>query len=134
MKRQKSRTHYITLFCIACGAALIMIYAATSARLQSCVPPPTGMVGWWPGDGNADDISGYGNNGTLQNGATATATGKVAQTFHFDGNGQFVETSNSGALMFERSEPFSMDAWVRTSTTARNLFITAKEQNSGDFI
>src|SRR5204863_85354 len=23
---------------------------------SSCTPPPAGMVSWWPGDGNADDI------------------------------------------------------------------------------
>src|SRR5207249_3535179 len=33
----------------------------------SCAPPPAGLVSWWPGDGNADDIVG-GNNGSLQNG------------------------------------------------------------------
>src|SRR5262245_10935955 len=33
-----------------------------------CAPPPAGMVGWWPGDGNADDIQGS-NNGTLEGGA-----------------------------------------------------------------
>src|SRR5439155_8470225 len=31
----------------------------------TCVTPPSGMVSWWPGDGNANDIQG-GNNGTLQ--------------------------------------------------------------------
>src|SRR5262249_44765099 len=30
---------------------------------------PDGIAGWWPGDGNANDIVG-GNNGTLQGGAT----------------------------------------------------------------
>jgi hypothetical protein len=35
----------------------------------TCFPPPAGMVAWWPGDGNANDVVG-GNNGTVQNGAT----------------------------------------------------------------
>jgi len=31
-----------------------------------CTPPPSGLVSWWPGDGNALDIQ-DGNDGTLQN-------------------------------------------------------------------
>ncbi len=31
---------------------------------NTCVSPPSGMLGWWPGDGNANDIVGQ-NNGTL---------------------------------------------------------------------
>jgi hypothetical protein len=43
-----------------------------------CLAPPSGLVSWWPGDGNASDIQ-SGNDGTLQivhnrtNGATAEA-------------------------------------------------------------
>lgn len=44
------------------------------------VTPPAGLIGWWPGDGDARDISGNNNNGTLQNGA-GVAIGKVGQTF-----------------------------------------------------
>jgi Concanavalin A-like lectin/glucanases superfamily len=44
---------------------------------------PSGQVGWWSGDGNANDIAGA-NNGTLQNGA-GFAVGKVGQGFQFNG-------------------------------------------------
>jgi hypothetical protein len=47
------------------------------------INPPSGLVGWWPGDGKTDDIIG-GNAGTLQGGATF-ALGKVAQAFKLDG-------------------------------------------------
>ena len=33
--------------------------------------PTNGLVGWWPFNGNANDESGNGNNGTV-NGATLT--------------------------------------------------------------
>ena len=26
------------------------------AAAGACLPPPHGMVAWWPGDGNANDI------------------------------------------------------------------------------
>ena len=45
------------------------------AKAQSCVAAPSGLVSWWPGDGNPTDIQ-NGNDGTLVNGATF-ATGLV---------------------------------------------------------
>jgi len=49
------------------------IYAAGSAGICKpsipCVPPPSDSVGWWTGDGSANDVVGA-NNGSLQNGAT----------------------------------------------------------------
>lgn len=38
--------------------------AASFVAAQSCVPPPAGLVGWWPGDGSANDITDE-NDGTL---------------------------------------------------------------------
>jgi len=46
-----------------------------TANLMAQVPsyvPTNGLVGWWPFNGNANDESGNGNNGTV-NGATLTA-------------------------------------------------------------
>lgn len=73
-----------------------------------CTPPPSGMVAWYPGEGNANDIQGT-NNGTLQNGATF-ATGKVGQAFNFDGADDYVEVLDSVVL---RPAQVSLDTWVR---------------------
>src|SRR5258706_12138744 len=48
---------------------------------QSCTPPASGLVSWWPGNGNTFDVAGT-NNGTLQ-GNAAFAAGKVGQAFTF---------------------------------------------------
>src|SRR2546426_844471 len=42
-----------------------------------CVPAPSGLVSWWRGNGDANDVVG-GNNGTLQGGVTFVP-GKVGQ-------------------------------------------------------
>src|SRR5262249_36974468 len=66
---------FLALSAIALATALFMLiwerHASRVAAQSSpaCVTPPSGMVAWWPGDGNANDIQGS-NNGTLQNGAT----------------------------------------------------------------
>ena len=46
--------------------AALPLFAA--AQVPSYVPA-NGLVGWWPFNGNANDESGNGNNGTV-NGAT----------------------------------------------------------------
>jgi hypothetical protein len=43
---------------------LLVLTLASHAIAQNCLQPPAGLVGWWPGDGNANDIQ-DGNNGTL---------------------------------------------------------------------
>jgi streptogramin lyase len=75
----------------------------------TCAGPPSGMVGWWPGDGNANDIVGT-NNGTFQN--PTFGTGKVDQAFLLDGISQFVNGGNSSSVQVSAGD-FTVDAWVR---------------------
>jgi hypothetical protein len=53
--------------------------------------PTNGLVGWWPFNGNANDESGNGNNGTV-NGATLTTDrfGNANKAYSFDGNDSIV--------------------------------------------
>src|SRR5262249_12489632 len=60
-----------------------------TGRTPACVVPPANAVSWWPGDGNANDLTG-GNNGTLQGGATFAA-GNVGQAFQFNGSATYVQ-------------------------------------------
>ena len=76
------------------------------------IPPPAGMVSWWPGDGNANDIV-DGNPGTLQGGATF-APGKVGQAFSFDGLDDYVVMPDSVNL--DLTEQFTLDAWINPSS------------------
>ncbi len=57
----------------------------SNAQVPNYVPS-NGIVGWWPFNGNANDESGNGNNGTV-NGATLTADrlGNVNTAFSFNG-------------------------------------------------
>jgi len=85
-----------------------MMLALRSANAQ-CDPPPSGIVAWWPGEGNATDIVGT-NNGSLIGGVTY-ASGEVGQAFQFDGTG-YVDVPTSGAL---NSYPITMMAWINTT-------------------
>jgi hypothetical protein len=91
-----------------------------------CVPTPSGMVSWWPGDGNAMDIA-NGNHGTLQNGATS-APGRVAQAFALDGVDDYIQF---GDILDGLNGGFTLDAWIQTTSTVGNKAIIAKHWTTG---
>ena len=94
------------------------IFNAGSSGKCKCVPPPLGMVSWWPGDGNANDIK-DGNHGTLVNGATFGA-GKVGQAFSLDGVDDGISILKMGNLNLGPSD-FSIEAWVNVAQTQTPL-------------
>ena len=69
------------------AAALLGLTAASMAQNVPSYVPGNGLVGWWPFNGNANDESGNGNNGTV-NGATLTAdrNGDNNTAYSFGGN------------------------------------------------
>ena len=74
----------------------------------SCITPPPGMVGWWPGDGDATDLVGV-DNGLLLNGATFT-TGEVLEAFSFDGVNSTV--TMPATALHNAFSALTIDAWV----------------------
>jgi len=88
------------------GATYNSVSGSTTVTVSSpvCVVPPSGLLGWWTGDGNVVDIGGN-HSGTLQN-AAAYTNGEVGQAFSFSGNGDSVLVNSpvysptSGTLMF----------------------------------
>ena len=83
------------------------------AGVLACTTPPPGMIAWWPGEGDANDIRGE-NNGTLQNGTTFMP-GEVGQSFSFDGIDDFVSVNNTGSMDF-RTGDFSLDLWFNLNS------------------
>src|SRR6266850_1748138 len=87
--------------------ALCQVSCECSAA--SCSPVPTGLVGWWAAEGNVNDVLGLGN-GSLQGGATASATGVVGQAFSLDGTNGYVQIPDSPLL---RPANLTIEGWVR---------------------
>jgi len=89
-----------------------------------------GVVSWWPGDGNANDII-DGNPGTLKGGATFVV-GKVEQAFSVDGNaGSFVEVPDAPNLNFGSTSPITVDLWAFRISTAPAQHIMGKRNDCG---
>ncbi len=89
--------------------ALLCLLLPLKVAAASCFTAPNGLVGWWPGDGNANDLT-LTNNGTLQSGATANAAGQVGSAFNFDGTNNYVSIPDSANL---RPTNLTIEAWVR---------------------
>ena len=88
----------------------LTLLTQTSALAQV---PSTGLVGYWPFNGNANDESGNGNNGTV-NGATLTTDrlGNANSAYSFNGTTQEIVVPNSPSLNFETANAFTISYWV----------------------
>ncbi len=94
-------------------ALLLLVFLPVGhAVAQTCVQPPSDLIGWWPGDGNANDIAGT-NYGTLVGNPTFTPD-MVGQAFSLDGIDDFVEIPDASALDVPGS--LTVDAWIRLNT------------------
>ena len=80
--------------------------------------PSNGLVGWWPFNGNANDESGNGNNGTV-NGATLTTDrfGLSNKAYSFDGVDDYNEIDVNSLL----ANGLTISVWI-TSSLADSLF------------
>jgi hypothetical protein len=108
--------------------SLCLIQFISQAQTIPAYVPTNGLVGWWPFNGNANDESGNGNNGTV-NGAILTSdrNGNVNSAYYFDGVNDFIQISNNPSL--EPSNSITIAAWVFIETNPSDNFpaIISKE-------
>ncbi len=98
--------------------------------MLAAVAAPSGLIAWWPGEGDAVDVAGN-NDGTLQNGATYAA-GKVGQAFSLDGVNDYVRVPSSAAL--NPTAGFTIEAWIDSSSTSGARVIVSKwDDGTGDW-
>jgi len=100
---------------------------STHAQVPGYVPS-TGLVGWWPFNGNANDESGTGNDGTA-NGPTLTPDrfGNNDQAFAFNGISDYIEIANDPTLDLENQ--LSISAWINTNDFVQPQYIINKSTN-----
>jgi len=103
-------------------------FLSGGSQLAACVAPPSGMLGWWPGDGNTTDIQG-GNNGTWI-GTPAFAPGEVANAFSFDGS-SYVTIGNPSPLQLTGNQ-FTLDGWVNPSAIKNDVVYFGKTAYSNN--
>ena len=104
--------NYAVLVTNVYGSILSSNAALTVISPGSCTPPPAGLVGWWPGEGDANDVLDF-NNGTLMNGVSFVA-GEVGQAFSLDGASSYVSIPDSPSLDSLTSS-LTIEAWIRVN-------------------
>lgn len=108
----------------------LLLCTRAIAQVPSYVPTD-GLIGWWPFNGNANDESGNGNNGTA-NGASLTSdrNGQPNAAYTFNGLSDFIATTAQGpAGTIGRTLSF----WVRTQSGAHQTPIDYYGHTGGGF-
>jgi uncharacterized protein (TIGR02145 family) len=87
-----------------------------------------GLVGYWPFNGNANDESGSGNNGTV-NGAILTIDrfGNPNSAYSFNGSG-YINCGNDNSLNF--SNTFTLNCWAKTTSPESNCGMLGRWSNN----
>lgn len=85
-----------------------------AGAITPCAAPPSGLVAWWRGEGNALDQTGV-NNGTIINNLTFGG-GKIGGGFlgNYTGNAGTVEVPDSASLALTRSMTF--EGWLKVDS------------------
>ncbi len=104
-----------------------------TANVMAQVPnyvPTNGLVGYWPFNGNANDESGNGNNGTV-NGATLTTDrfGNSNKACNFNGTTDFIEVTHNSTLTFSTGVSFSF--WLNIPDSSLNSIGLPERQPIG---
>jgi len=100
-------------------AVICILAGGRGIALGQCVPPPSGMVAWWPLDETsspANDLAGVNNVGTWMNNPTPVS-GKVAGALSFDND--YVEVQDHSELNFGEGD-LTIDAWVKRDSASTN--------------
>jgi Concanavalin A-like lectin/glucanases superfamily/Secretion system C-terminal sorting domain len=95
---------------------VIAILGFVTITLAQTVPsyvPTSGLVGWWPFTGNANDSSGNGYNGTPLNGTMLISdrTGSLNSAFSFDGTDDLIQTTLPYSDLIG-AKALSISAWI----------------------
>ena len=78
----------------------------------------TGLVGYWPFNGNANDESGNGNNGTVNGATLTTDRNGENKAYYFNGNSKIL-VNNSNSLIVGSNQTISL--WVKVNSLQNNL-------------
>jgi hypothetical protein len=92
--------------------SLLLVPCSTNAQVPSYVPT-SGLVGWWPFNGNANDESGNGHNGTPINGVTLSTDrfGITNKAYSFDGIDDYIDVDVNSIL----TDGITISVWIKSN-------------------
>lgn len=92
---------------------------------------PTGsLVGYWPFDGNANDLSSNNNHGTVSNATPAhDRFGNPNMAYKFNGTTAKITVPHSPSLLLSGSDDMTFAFWVKSYTVGFNAICVEKHQS-----
>ena len=97
---------------------------------SDCVLPPSGIISWWRGEGNANDFFGI-NNGTLYGSATANGVGQIGSAFTFDGVNGVVSVPDSSTLNAASGSQLTVELWAYRIGSSSSMNLIGKRSECG---
>lgn len=120
---------FVSLSGTGWGPALDNVRVTGTEAPTICIPPLSGLVSWWRGEGNARDFVGN-NHGTASGGASY-APGIVGQAFKFDGVDDVITVPHSDSLNFPSRSSFTLEAWAFRTIAATVQHLVGKRAGCG---
>jgi len=105
-----------------------LTFLSANAQVPSYVPT-NGLVGYWPFNGNANDESGNGNNGTV-NGPTLTADrfGALNSAYYFSGS--TIDIPHNPNLGIQQFQGFTVSIWALKESSISLTHLIGKRPQS----
>jgi hypothetical protein len=100
---------------------IAMGFALTTQMVMAQVPsyvPTNGLVGYWPFNGNANDVSSNANNG-INSGATLASDrfGNLNNAYNFSGGINYINIATNSSLDFSLNNKLSISLWMYSTVT-----------------
>jgi hypothetical protein len=102
----------------------IRLYPKTPAYITPVDPGKTNLVALYALDGNANDGSGKGNNGTV-NGTALWVPGQINQALQFNGTSTYVDCGSGASLNL--TDAVTITAWIKMDFTAGDRKIAGNQ-------
>ncbi len=118
---------YFVIVANAFGSVTSSLATLEVKPLPPCAQPATGLVSWWPLDGDADDTIGT-NRATLF-GSPLFDAGEVRQGLSFDGVNDYAKVAASPSLNAGAGDGLTVEVWINPADVAHLRPIV--EWNSG---
>jgi hypothetical protein len=89
-----------------------------------------GLVAYYPFNGNANDASGNGLNGTMLGASLTTDRNSITgQAMYFDGSGAYVKVNHSSLLQL--SNGMSLSYWINPQINSGKVVMKGRDVNAG---
>jgi hypothetical protein len=110
---------------LACN---FFISKPSGGSIVNCLEPPSGLVGWWRGEGDAADSAGQHDGMFINN--TTFMPGKIGQAFSFNGVDNLVAIPDSDAWTLG-ADDFTLDLWANFTAIQSRTALIGHDEGGG---